>query len=242
MLPSTPMGSVEDNLRVVGQRIAAAARRSGREPSSIALLAVSKTMPAKDVTEAFDAGARLFGESRVQEAARKLEELEDRLQGPTEDDRATWHLIGRLQSNKARLAAAVFDAVQSIDRPQVVECLDSAAASLGRRLDAYVQVEFEREGASHEQISRRTAELCRLCDEAGALQLRGLMTLPPYSPEPEATRSYFVRLRELAERTAETTGAALPELSMGMTNDYEVAIEEGATIVRVGTALFGRRD
>ncbi len=232
MLRSGPMQDTERNVKAVRDRIRAAAMRAGRDPASINLLAVSKTRPVSQLMEAVKVGLADLGESRVQEAENKIPQVQDDVR---------WHLIGKLQTNKARLAAALFDVVHSVDRAALVDRLDTAASKLGRRIDVYVQVEFARTEEPEQAIHAHATELCRRVDAAPGLQLAGLMTLPPFGPTPESARPYFRRLSGLRDQIAAETGLRLQGLSMGMTNDFEVAIEEGATIVRVGTAIFGPR-
>ena len=232
MLPSGPMQDIEGNIKAVRERIRVAAVNAGRDPGAVELLAVSKTRPVSQLLEAIGSGLESLAESRVQEAETKIPEVPDGVR---------WHLIGKLQTNKARLAASLFDVVHSIDRTALVEKLSVAASNNGRQIDAYVQVEFSRTEQSERAIDSRATELCRRVDAAPGLHLAGLMTLPPFAPTAESARPYFRRLAELRDQIADETGLRLPGLSMGMTNDFEVAIEEGATIVRVGTAIFGPR-
>jgi hypothetical protein len=218
-------------------RIGSAARRAGREPSEVTLVAVSKTHPAALVREAAAAGLTDFGENRVQEAEGKVEELKD-VPG------LRWHLVGHLQPNKARRAARLFDLIHSVDSAALVERLERVCAEDGRaRLDVLVQVDLAGEetksGASE-------AELPAVFGSLGAcvrVRCRGLMILPPFFEDAERVRPYFRRLRELRDdlRARGAFAEGVGELSMGMTHDFEVAVEEGATLVRVGTALFGGR-
>ncbi len=232
MLPSAPMQNIERNVHAVRERIHAAALGAGRVAADIELLGVSKTRPLSQLLEATDAGLTSLGESRVQEAEDKIH----RMAGPVR-----WHLIGKLQTNKARLAAALFDVVHSVDRADLVERLEAAACGLERSIDVYVQVDFVRTERSDAAIDQLAADLCRRVHATTALRLVGLMTLPPFGPTPESARPYFQRLRELRDQIVAGTGMPPLGLSMGMTNDFEVAIDEGATIVRVGTAIFGPR-
>lgn len=219
-------------------RIAAAAVRAGRDAREVTLVAVSKTHPASLVREAVGAGLREFGENRVQEAESKAEEL------GRSDAPVRWHLIGRLQANKARRAARLFDLIHSVDSAALAERLERVCAEEGReRLDVLVQVDLAREatkGGAREDELPAIVETLKACER---LRLKGLMTLPPFYEDPELARPYFRRLRELRDelRDAGAFGGGAGELSMGMSHDYEVALEEGATVVRVGTALFGER-
>jgi hypothetical protein len=233
--------SIAANLAELRERIAQAARRSGREPADVALMAVSKTHPADSILEAIAAGQRLFGENRVQEYAAKRDAL------PPEAARVvlgtSFHLIGHLQSNKAARAAELFDAVDSLDSLRLAERLNEAAARINRRLDALLEINIGGETAKS-GLAPDSAELLALLDaqpKLARLSIRGLMTVPPFTEEPESARPYFRRLRELRDELRRRSGLALDELSMGMSHDFEVAIEEGSTCVRIGTAIFGAR-
>ena len=226
-------GRFAERLESVRSRIAAAASRAGRDAGSVTLIGISKTMAAESVKEAVAAGLLDLGENRVQEAREKIPEV-----GPG----PRWHLVGHLQGNKAGMAARLFDAVHSIDSVDLLQRLDRAAAAAGRRLAGFVQVglagEAQKSGVSPGDLDGvlRAAEGC------GHVAVRGLMLLPPYDPDPERSRPWFRRLREVAdEARARHPGLGLQDLSMGMSEDFEVAIEEGATHVRVGRALFGER-
>jgi pyridoxal phosphate enzyme (YggS family) len=219
----------------VRRRIADAASRTGRDPAAVRLVAVSKTFPAEHLRAAFDAGQADFGENRVQEAVAKV--------GSLSDLPLTWHLIGHLQSNKARRAAEIFQAIHSVDEVSLLQKLDQAADAAGRTIDLLVQVDLAGEptksGARPEELLPifAAAAACR------AARVSGLMLLPPMTADPEGARPFFAALRNLRDRllAAGVSRGTLTELSMGMSHDFEVAIEEGATIVRVGTAIFGDR-
>ena len=219
-------------------RIHAAAARVGRDPREVTLVAVTKTHPAALVREAFNAGLRDFGENRVQEADAKIEELARETRG------ARWHLIGRLQANKARRAARLFDLIHSVDSPALAERLERVCAEEGReRLEVLVQVDLAREESKGGASADELPALVETLNACTRLRFRGLMTLPPFYEDAERVRPYFRRLRELRDELS-AAGAfkgGAGGLSMGMTHDFEVAIEEGATLVRVGTALFGER-
>ncbi len=218
--------SVADNLAAVRERIEGALARAGaRRP--VTLVAVCKTLPAERIREAYRAGQRHFGESRVQEFERKRPGLE--LPG------AVWHLIGHLQSNKARRAGQLFDVIETVDSARLARRLDEAAAPAARRLPVFLEVKLGEEPAKAGCAEQELPELAEQVAALPHLELRGLMTMPPYTDDPEGARPYFRCLRQWAERL----GTA--ELSMGMSRDFEVAIEEGATLVRVGTAIFGER-
>ena len=226
------METVADRLHRVLERLRAAEARAGRPEGSVTLCAVSKTFPAEAVAEAIRAGVTHIGENRVQEADTKRPEVEATGIAP---EAARWHLIGHLQSNKARRAVATFDVVETVDSVAIVERLDRLAGEAGRRLDALVQVDLGHEATKTGAAEDEVATIVERLRSAENLRARGLMTIPPYFDDPEKTRPYFRRLRELADRHA------LSELSMGMSHDFEVAVDEGATIVRVGTAIFGAR-
>lgn len=217
---------VRANLDRVNESVAAACRRAGRSPSEVLLIAVSKTMDADRVRLAIEAGAAALGENRVQEAKDKIEVLGHPI---------PWHLIGHLQTNKARDAAKLFDCIQSIDRMDLATEVDRRARALDRTIDVLVEVNLAEEP---QKGGVRPGELKALLDGVrglAGLRLKGLMAIPPASPDPEATRPFFRRLREMRDE------AGLEHVSMGMSADYQVAIEEGATMVRVGTAIFGAR-
>ena len=217
-------GSLETRLAAVRQRIERAAARSRRDPAGILLLAVTKVFPAAAIGEAYALGLRDFGENYVQEFAEKAPGVGD-LAG------ARFHFIGHLQSNKARQAAGLFQVVQTVDSPKLARRLSEAGRSIEVMLEVKLSAEQAKSGAAPEELP----ELIAAVRECPSLHLTGLMTMPPWSDDPEAGRPYFRRLRELAERHG------LPGLSMGMSHDLETAIEESATCVRVGTALFGKR-
>jgi pyridoxal phosphate enzyme (YggS family) len=222
------------NLGSVRRRIEAAAHRAHRSPSLVSLVAVSKTFPAEFVRAAARAGHLAFGENRVQEGSAKKDALPDLA--------IEWHLIGHLQSNKARKAVA-FAWIQSLDRLELVARLDAAAADLGVRPRVLVQVDLAQETTKHGARAEGVRALVDAVLSARALDLRGLMVIPPPPETPEDSRPWFRRLRELRDELVAggVPGDRLAELSMGMSDDFEVAIEEGATIVRVGSAIFGAR-
>jgi len=201
-------------------------------------MAVSKTHPAAAIVEAIAAGQRLFGENRVQEFAEKRDAVLAASAG------GEFHLIGHLQSNKAARAAELFDAVDSVDSLRLAERLNEAAARLQRRLDVLIEINIGGEAAKS-GLDSTSEELYALLDaQAGLthLAIRGCMTVPPFTPDPEDSRGYFRQLREVRDRLSARSGLPLKELSMGMSHDFEVAIEEGSTCVRVGTAIFGARE
>ena len=220
----------------VRARIARAAGRVRRDPSSIRLVAVSKTFPADAVRAAFDAGQIDFGENKVQEALDKMDR--------TADLPIRWHLVGHLQSNKAKKAGTRFDLIHSIDGPALLRKVDEAAAGIGRRIDLLVQVDLAGEATKHGAREDELASIFEAARGCRAARVVGLMLLPPASEDLEQARPYFRQLRAVRDRMLAqgVDGSMLNELSMGMSHDFEVAIEEGATLVRVGTAIFGGRD
>ena len=230
--------SIAANIALIEQRIAIAAGRSGRNVGDIALMAVTKTQPAERIREAYDAGHRLFGENRVQDFAAKAGALRD-LQN------AEWHMIGHLQTNKAAKTAELFRAVDSVDSLKLAEKLDAAARQFGRSLDVLIEINVGGEAAKSGVAPDVSAleELLRAAPRLEALVFRGLMTVPPFTDDPEGARPYFRKLRELRAAIAarKLPAVAMTQLSMGMSHDFEVAIEEGSTCVRVGTAIFGGR-
>jgi pyridoxal phosphate enzyme (YggS family) len=231
--------AIVENLARVQERLMAAARRVGRDPNEVTLMGVSKTFPVDSIREAHAAGLRVFGENRVQEFASKVDAVRD-LPG------AGWHLIGHLQTNKASRAAQLFDAVDAVHSVRLAEKLNVAAENAGKNLPALIEINVGGEVAKS-GVAAASDELEQLLQGApqwSHLQICGLMTVPPYSADPEGSRLYFRQLRQIRDRIA---ARALPQiemtvLSMGMSHDFEVAIEEGATCVRVGTAIFGARE
>ena len=227
--------AIAAGLAAVRQRLALALERAGRPPSAARLVAISTTHPATDVRAAFEAGQTEFGENRVQEALEKI--------GETADIPIRWHLVGHLQSNKAKRAAASFACIQSIDSVDLLHRVDAAAAEAGCRPELLVQVDLAGEPTKHGapvDACLSIFEAAATCREA---RVGGLMLLPPFMEDPEEARPYFRRLRVLRDELA---GRGVPsgmllELSMGMSHDFEVAVEEGATLIRVGTAIFGER-
>ena len=226
------MGSIAENLESVRARIAAACARAARAPESVRLLAVSKTYGPEAVRAAAAAGQSIFGENRVQEAAAKIPECPGRLQ---------WHLVGHLQGNKAAQAARLFDWVHSVDSAKLLDALDRHAGEAGRRLEVLVQVNVSGERSKSGLSPEAAPEALAIGNRLRNVRVRGLMTIPPPAEDPETSRPYFRKLRELRDAWAAETGMELAELSMGMTHDLETAIEEGATFVRVGTGIFGER-
>ena len=227
--------AIRDNLSLARDRIVAAARRSGRDPSSIRLVSVGKTHPAQVLQMAVDAGARIIGENYIQEARAKFDAL---IHCP-----AAWHFIGHLQRNKAKYAVRIFDLIHTVDSLKLASELDRQAGNAGKVQELLVQVNISGE-ATKSGVSPENAQ--RLLEALGRLEhvhVRGLMTMPPFFNQPEMARPYFAALRKLRDRleARDIPGIELHELSMGMSGDFEVAIEEGATLVRIGTLIFGGR-
>lgn len=217
-----------ENISDIYKRMSHACMRAGREPDAARLIAISKTVGPDKVREAYGAGLREFGENRLQEAAPKAAKLQDLS--------ITWHMVGHLQSNKSKVAVDLFDLLHSVDSVKLLRLISRHAAEAGKTQKVLFQVKLAEEES---KAGADEAVLQEMMDEAASLksiQVEGLMTVPPFYDEPERVRPFFSRLRELAELFE------LSELSMGMTGDFEVAIEEGATMVRIGTAIFGERD
>ncbi len=226
------MTDLDRNLAAVHERIAAATARAGRAPGSVELIAVTKTFPAEVVRAAWEAGQSLFGENRVQEAAAKIPDL---------PGGARWHLIGHLQKNKVRRALPLFELLHSIDSRDLAEAVDRIAAEEGLfprvLLEVNVAGEASKFGFAPDALERELDALLAL----PRLQIEGLMTIAPFADDPELARPHFRALRALRDRLAARTGLPFGTLSMGMSGDFEIAVEEGATLVRVGSAIFGSR-
>jgi hypothetical protein len=226
--------SIADNLAHLHEQIAQACRRSNRPESEVALMAVSKVHPVEVILEAHAAGQRLFGENRVQEFQEKSQHL-----GTLTD--ASFHLIGPLQSNKTNKAAELFDAIDAIDSLKIAQRLNAAATALGKKLPVLVEVKLSHEESKHGLAPEELPALLTAMDELESVEAVGLMTVPPWSLDAETARPYFKELRRLRDESR-ASHPSLTQLSMGMSNDFAVAIEEGSTCVRVGTALFGKRE
>ena len=226
--------AIADNLDRIRERIEAAARRAGRDPGAVRLVAVSKTVGAEKIREAVEAGAQVLGENYLQEAQKKIEVL-----GPG----ISWHFIGHLQKNKAKYAVRLFDLIHSVDSLALAEELDRAAEKNGRVQQILLQADLSGEAT---KFGAGEAEILQIAERIQGLKnvsVKGLMTMPPFSDDPEDSRPYFRKLRSLRDRLArmKIPGISQEDLSMGMSGDFEVAIEEGATLVRIGTAVFGPR-
>lgn len=226
-----------DKINTVYRRISHAAMRAGRDPHGVRLVAVSKMVDVGLVRQAVEAGLRDFGENRVQEGRDKVLRLRNEIPGSP----VTWHLIGHLQKNKAGTAVELFDLIHSVDSPQLVELINRKAESAGKEQRILIQVKLSDEESKYGITKDNMLPLLELINGMSNVKAEGLMTIPPFFDNPEVVRPYFRRLRELRD-FAEEEGFMLPELSMGMSNDFEIAIEEGATIVRVGSAIFGERE
>jgi pyridoxal phosphate enzyme (YggS family) len=225
------MDNFPTRLARIEEAIAEAARQAGRDPVEIELVAVSKTQPLAALQEAMRAGLMRFGENKVQEARGKIEEL----------GRGVWHLIGHLQGNKAKDAVRLFDSIDSVDRADLAEEIDHRAEAFGKTQNVLLQVNIAGESTKFGCAPDAARALAEKINELPRLSLRGLMTIAPYSPDPEKSRPHFAGLRKLRDQLQADTGLHLPVLSMGMSGDFAVAIAEGATSVRIGTALFGER-
>ena len=230
--------SIAENISSLGNRIDAAARRAHRNPDGINLMGVTKTVAPQQIREAYAAGIRIFGENRVQEFATKAEALKDLPE-------AEWHMIGHLQTNKSVKAAELFAHIDSVDSLRLAQKLNAAATELGKKLTVLIEINIAEEAAKS-GLAPDSAELGQLLEATpslSSLQIRGLMTVPPYNENPEQSRPYFRKIRALGERIASRNfpGVRMEVLSMGMSHDFEIAIEEGSTCIRVGTAIFGAR-
>jgi hypothetical protein len=242
------MADIADNLEQVEERIAGAAERSGRSPDEVTLVAVTKTFPADVVLTAYEAGLRHFGENRAREGISKITTLEPYLS----DSHPTWHMIGHIQSRKAKRVVEFYDYVHSLDRLKIADRLSRYAAEAGRTLPVLIECNVSGEGSKYgfpldewqDQETQRETFFSAVDEilQMPGLSVRGLMTMPPYVDDPEEVRPFFVKLRLLRDALRERFPAAnWHHLSMGMTNDFEVAVEEGATMVRIGRGIFGPR-
>ncbi len=226
--------SISSNLAQIKRRILEAANSAGRDPVTVRLVAVSKTRPAADIIEAFHAGQTLFGENYIQELTPKLAEVQEPVQ---------WHVIGHLQSNKVKYIAGQVALIHSVDRISLAAEIDRQWGKLGKVCDLLIQVNISGETTKSGTTEEGAIKLVRECALLPHIRVRGLMTMPPFFDDPEAARPFFAELRRLSEAVAaqQIAGVEMVELSMGMSGDFEAAIEEGATLVRVGTAIFGNR-
>ena len=225
------MSTIKENLLTVIERIEKAARKAGRDPKEVNLVAVSKTVEVARIKEAIEAGVTILGENYVKEAQKKIEEI---------GKPVSWHFIGHLQSNKAKYAVRLFDMIHSVDSIPLAEELNRRAEQAGQVMKVMIEVNLSKEATKFGTDEEQLLNLARRTHDSKHLFLEGLMTMPPYFDFPGMSRPYYVALRELKEKMIRG-GIPLKELSMGMSNDFEIAIEEGATFVRVGTAIFGPR-
>jgi pyridoxal phosphate enzyme (YggS family) len=233
---------IRENLLRVTERIEKAARKAGRDSNEIKLVAVSKTVETDRIKEAIEAGVTILGENYVQEAQKKIEEIgrpacTERF---GEGKPVSWHFIGHLQSNKAKYAVRLFDMIHALDSVSLAEELNQRAEKAGGLMKVMIEVNLSREATKFGTDEEMVLNLAKSIQGLKHLSLEGLMTMPPYFDSPEMSRPYYIALRELKEKMAKE-GIPMKELSMGMSNDFEIAIEEGATFVRVGTAIFGAR-
>lgn len=227
------MTSVTERVAAARERMAEACRRAGRAPGAVRLVAAAKTQPVAAVAEAVAAGVDAVGENRVQEAAAKR---------PFFSATPPWHLIGPLQQNKARAALELFDIIETVDRPAIADRLEFLLAPTGRTMPVFIEVNIGEEPQKSGVLPGATLALMEhLLTRCPHLRLEGLMAIPPYHPDPAHSRPYFASLRALADRVAAAAGLPHLELSMGMSEDFEIAIEEGATLVRLGRVVFGER-
>ena len=226
---------IRENYERIMEEIEKACQRAGRKPTEVKLLAATKTRTPEEVREAYEAGVRLFGENRVQEAREKIPWLKD-----LED--AEWHMIGHLQTNKVKYAVKLFNCVETLDRKELADELVKRLKKEGiERLNVLIEVKLSPEETKHGCSPEMVEELVSHTIQFPQLNVIGFMTVPPYVENPEEVRPYFAKLREIREKMEITFNREFPELSMGMSHDFPVAVEEGATIVRIGTALFGPR-
>ena len=225
------MSGIRENLLRVTERIEKASQNAGRNPKDIRLVAVSKTMETDRVREAIEAGVTILGENYVQEAQKKIEEI---------GKPVSWHFIGHLQTNKAKVVVRLFDVIHSVDSVALAEELNRRAQQANQKIPVMIEVNLSGEATKFGTEEEKVTTLAQGVLKLDHLSLEGLMTMPPYFDDPEMSRPYFIQLRELKERLVKG-GIPLKDLSMGMSNDFEIAIQEGATYVRVGTAIFGAR-
>ena len=228
------MASIRENLAQIQDRIAAAAARAGRDPASIGVVAVSKTKPVSQIVEAIDAGLTDIGENRVQEAQSKHPQI---------DRTVKWHLVGHLQRNKVKQALPIFDLIHSVDSPRLLAEIDRRSAGLNRTTEVLIQVNTSAEPSKYGLEPDQTLSFIESAQPYAHVRIKGLMTIGAFLPDPEAVRPMFVLLRQLRDKiiAQQFPNVEMDILSMGMTNDFEVAIEEGANLIRVGTAIFGER-
>jgi len=223
---------LSERISSIFKKISYAALRAGRNPDEIKLIAVTKSQPVAKIKEAADIGLRVFGENRVQEAKSKIEELKE--------FNIEWHMIGHLQSNKVKDAVKLFEVIHSLDSEKLAVLIDKEAQKAGKIQRVLIQVKLSEEESKYGIKDTDLDKLILKCEKLEHIKIEGLMTIPPYFENPEDVRPYFKKLRQLRDKISERN-PIIRELSMGMSHDFEVAIEEGATMVRIGTALFGQR-
>jgi PLP dependent protein len=226
--------TISGNLARINERIRAAAEKAGRDPASVHLVAVSKTRPAADIIAAFQAGQTVFGENYIQELVPKLAEVREAVQ---------WHFIGHLQSNKVKYIAGQVTLIHSVDRISLATEIDRQWGKLGKVCDVLIQVNISGEATKSGTTEEGAIQLVRECALLPNIKVKGLMTMPPFFDDPDAARPYFAELRRLSKVVSaqQIAGVEMAELSMGMSGDFEAAVQEGATLVRIGTAIFGER-
>ncbi len=227
---------IKENLEKIYETIRKSAEKVGRKPNEIILLGASKTQPVEKIVEAYNAGLKYFGENKVQEGMKKIDELK-----PKYPD-IYWHFIGGLQTNKAKYVVKYFELIHSVDRKSLVDEIDKRAKKLDKVQECLIEVNIGDEETKYGVNPEDLEELYEYCLSKENIRILGLMCIPPYSEDKEQSRKYFIKLRELKEKLEDKYKVKLPHLSMGMSNDFDIAIEEGATIVRVGTAIFGERN
>lgn len=223
---------LEDNYHSIQKQILLSAEKAGRKSDAVRLVAVSKKMDSEKIRVIWRLGHRLFGENRVQEARVKIPEM------PVGGE---WHFIGGLQTNKAKDAVECFDVIESVDRVDLAQELEKRLAAAGKKMRVMLEINVGGEAAKHGCPPEKAVELFQGVRTCSRLEVIGLMAIPPFREDPEQARPFFVALRQIRDRLQDSEGVALPELSMGMSHDFSVAIQEGATLVRIGTALFGPR-
>ncbi|MFO7870863.1 MAG: YggS family pyridoxal phosphate-dependent enzyme [Kiritimatiellia bacterium] len=227
------MSSFSERLAETEERVANACSKAGRAREEVKVLAVAKKFGPDKVREAYDAGLRVIGENRVQEARQKI---------PLCPGELSWHMVGHLQANKVKPAVKLFDMIHSVDSIRLLETVNRACEQEGRNLPVCLQVNVSGESSKYGMKPEEAADALKADANLPYVEITGLMTMPPFTPDPEDAAGYFARLRDLRDETEKETGAVLPELSMGMSHDFEVAVREGATWIRLGTSLFGERN
>ncbi len=227
--------NIKKNLEKIYETIRKSAEKVGRSPDEIILLGASKTQPVEKIIEAYNAGLKYFGENKVQEGIKKIDELK-----PKYPD-IHWHFIGGLQTNKAKYVVKYYELIHSVDRKSLVDEIDKRAKKIDKVQECLIEVNIGDEETKYGVNPNNLEELYEYCLSKENIRILGLMCIPPYSEDKEQSRKYFIKLRELKEKLEDKYKVKLPHLSMGMSNDFDIAIEEGATIVRVGSAIFGER-